>query len=333
MQPDIDAILAGDAVSGAPSSRFGFHSTASDVIEDLSLVGKRAVVTGGASGIGRETARALFDAGASITIAVRDTTAAFAAVEDIRSTASAAHGEIDVAALDLTDLDSVSSFAAQWVGPLHILVNNAGVMAPQELTRTNEGFELQFATNHLGHFALALGLYEAMVAAKQARIVAVSSSGHLACPVVFDDLHFRFRDYDPFGAYGQSKTANVLFAVEANRRWADKGITANALHPGGIATRLQRHVGGADYMRLAEERFRRAGTQLKTTQQGAATSVYLATSPRLAGVGGHYFEDCQPARQITYRGQAGVSGLAPYTTEPRNAARLWEISRQLLNRP
>jgi NAD(P)-dependent dehydrogenase (short-subunit alcohol dehydrogenase family) len=181
-----------------------------------------------------------------------------------------------------------ASTAAEWDEPLDILVNNAGVMAIQELTLTERGREMQFATNHLGHFALALGLHDALAAAGRARLVCVSSSGHLRSPVIFDDLDYAFRDYDPFGAYGQSKTANVLFAVGATRRWAEDGITANALMPGGIATELQRHVGGAEYLEEAAERFRQAGSALKTVEQGAATSVLLATSPELDGIGGRY---------------------------------------------
>jgi NAD(P)-dependent dehydrogenase (short-subunit alcohol dehydrogenase family) len=189
---------------------------------------------------------------------------------------------------------------------------------------------MQFATNHLGHFALALGLHEALAAAGRARIVSVSSSGHLRSPVVFDDLHYEFRDYDPFGAYGQSKTANVLFAVEATRRWVEDGITANALMPGGIATQLQRHVGGAEYMRQAVERFRQAGSVLKTVEQGAATSVLLATSPQLEGIGGRYFEDCNEAAVVHRREEPGLSGVAPYALDPDNAERLWEVSLELI---
>jgi hypothetical protein len=224
----------------------------------------------------------------------------------------------------------VRSFAAAWDTPLDILVNNAGVMAIQNLTLTGHGHEMQFATNHLGHFTLALALHDALAAAAGARIVSVSSSGHLLSPVVFDDLHYRFRSYDPFGAYGQSKTANVLFAVEASRRWAIDGIIANAVHPGGIATGLQRHVGGEQYMRRAAERFRQAGSRLKTPAQGAATSVLVATSPHLDGIGGRYFEDCNLAPVIQRRGDAGLGGVACYALDEDNAARLWDVSLDLI---
>jgi NAD(P)-dependent dehydrogenase (short-subunit alcohol dehydrogenase family) len=307
---------------------FGFDSTAAEVVAGTRLNGKRAIVTGGASGIGVETARALAGAGAVVTLAVRKTGDGETVAAEIRS--STGNDEVAVAPLELTDYTSIAALVGAWNGPLDILVNNAGVMAIQELTLTDRGREMQFATNHLGHFALALGLHDALAAAGSARIVSVSSSGHSRSPVVFDDLDYAFRDYDPFGAYGQSKTANVLFAVEATRRWAGDGITANALNPGGIATELQRHVGGAEYMQRAAERFRRAGRTLKTVEQGAATSVLLATSPQLEGIGGRYFEDCNEASVIHRRNETTISGVAPYALDPDNARRLWEVSLELV---
>jgi NAD(P)-dependent dehydrogenase (short-subunit alcohol dehydrogenase family) len=306
---------------------FGFDSTAAEVVAGVDLTGKRAIVTGAGSGIGVETARALARAGAAVTIAVRRTGSAEEVAADIRATTG--NDEVAVAPLELTDYASIAAFVAAWEGPLDILVNNAGAMAIQELTLSDRGHELQFATNHLGHFALATGLHAALAAAGSARIVSVSSSGHLRSPVVFDDLDYGFRDYDPFGAYGQSKTANVLFAVEATRRWAKDAITANALMPGGIATELQRHVGGAAYIEQAVERYREAGSLLKTPEQGAATSVLLATSPQLEGIGGRYFEDCNEAQVVERRG-AGISGVAPYALDPVNAERLWDLSLELI---
>jgi NAD(P)-dependent dehydrogenase (short-subunit alcohol dehydrogenase family) len=301
---------------------FGFDSTAAEVIAGVDLTGRRAIVTGGASGIGVETARALATAGAEVTLAVRDVAAGQRVASDIG-------GTVDVAALDLSDLDSVSAFVAGWSGPLHVLVNNAGVMAIQELTMSASGHEMQFATNHLGHFALAVGLHDALASAGGARVVSVSSSGHLRSPVVFDDVDFAFRDYDPFGAYGQSKTANVLFAVEATRRWKNDGILANALMPGGIATPLQRHL-PADYAKEALTAFRAAGTDFKTVEQGAATSTLLAASPLLDGVGGRYFEDCNEASVVDRRTGPGRGGVAPYALDPANAERLWELSLKLV---
>ncbi|MDT7584989.1 MAG: hypothetical protein QOE32_2539 [Pseudonocardiales bacterium] len=303
---------------------FGFSSTAAEVAKGIDLTGRRAIVTGGASGIGVETARALAGTGAEVTLAVRDTRAGARVAAEI--TESTDNATVRVVGLDLADRSSVAAFAADWVGPLHLLVNNAGVMAcPQ--TYTPEGWELQFATNHLGHFALATGLRGALAAGAssvgEVRIVSVSSSGHQLSPVIFDDLHFAFRPYDPWLAYGQSKTANVLFAVEATRRWAKEGIIANALMPGAIFTNLQRHVGGADSgAALPPEQF-------KSTQQGAATSVLLATSPRLQGIGGRYFVDCNETETVDSRTDT-LAGVARYALDPANAARLWEVSEQLV---
>jgi NAD(P)-dependent dehydrogenase (short-subunit alcohol dehydrogenase family) len=207
---------------------------------------------------------------------------------------------------------------AAWKGPLHVLVNNAGVMALPE-QHTAEGWEMQFGVNHLGHFALALGLHDALAAADAARIVSVSSSAHMRSPIVWDDIHFAFRPYDPILAYGQSKTANVLFAVEATRRWAADGITANALMPGAIATNLQRHLGG---MKTPVE-------LRKTPEEGAATSVLLAVSPLLEGIGGRYFADCNEAIPVS-NSKGGMDGVAPYALDPANAERLWEESLRML---
>lgn len=295
---------------------FGRHSTAAEVVEGINLSGKRAIVTGATSGIGIETARALASTGAEVTLAVRNTDAGAQTGADITTTTG--NPNIHVAPLDLSDQNSIAKFVAGWNEPLHILVNNAGVMALPE-QRTSEGWEMQFATNHLGHFALALGLHDALAADGAARIVSVSSSGHLLSPVVFDDIHFVFRPYDPRLAYGQSKTANVLFAVGATARWASDGITANALMPGAIATNLQRYVGG---IQTPPER-------QKTPEQGAATSVLLATSPLLEGIGGRYFEDCNEAVCVP-NGNGYMSGVAPYALTPDNAERLWEESLRLL---
>jgi NAD(P)-dependent dehydrogenase (short-subunit alcohol dehydrogenase family) len=296
---------------------FGFESTALEVVEGIDLDGKRAIVTGGASGIGIETARALASAGAEVTLAVRDVAAGERVATEVGATGGAAY-------LDLANLESVDAFARGWDGPLHILVNNAGVMAIPELTLNADGLEMQFATNHVGHFALAVGLQGAL-AAEGARIVSVSSSGHLRSPVVFDDLNFAFRDYEGFLAYGQSKTANVLFAVGVTARWASDGITSNALMPGGIATNLQRYQ-DASYM----ENARKSGFRLKTPEQGAATSVLLATSPELEGVGGRYYEDCAEAPVVERRGERAAGGVAPYALDADNADRLWALSERLL---
>jgi NAD(P)-dependent dehydrogenase (short-subunit alcohol dehydrogenase family) len=302
---------------------FSAKSTAAEVIEGIDLTGYRAIVTGGASGIGVETARALAGAGAEVTLAVRNLEAGQRTAADIVD--STGSKQVLVAPLDLADQGSVAAFVAGWEGPLHILVNNAGIMA-SPLMRTPEGWEMQFATNHLGHFALATGLHQALAAAGGARVVSVSSSAHHRSPVVFDDIHFEHRPYDPFSAYGQSKTANVLFAVEATRRWANDGITVNALMPGGIRTNLQRYVPDEELerMRIAAGA---TDSMWKTPEQGAATSILVATSPLLDGVGGRYFEDCNEAEvgKLSAR-----NGVAAYALDPESAARLWPVSVSML---
>jgi NAD(P)-dependent dehydrogenase (short-subunit alcohol dehydrogenase family) len=283
-------------------------------------------VTGASSGIGVETARALAGAGADVTLAVRNTDAGERTAADI--TATTGNTAVHVGRLDLADQASVAAFVADWSGPLHLLVNNAGVMALPELELTPEGWEMQLATNHLGHFALALGLYDALVAAGEARIVSLSSGAHRRSPVIFDDLNFSSRPYDPWLAYGQSKTANVLFAVEATRRWAREYITANAVHPGAIAaSNLSRHL---DPKYLAD--LKASDTyKYKTLEQGAATSVLVATSPQLEGIGGRYFEDCNEAAVVdTSTSDAPRSGVAAYAVDRGNAKRLWDVSLDLV---
>jgi NAD(P)-dependent dehydrogenase (short-subunit alcohol dehydrogenase family) len=298
---------------------FTAQSTAAEVVDGIDLSGRRAIVTGGASGIGVETARALAAAGAEVTLAVRDTAAGDRTAGDI--IASTGSKQVLVAPLDLADQASVRAFTGSWAGPLHILVNNAGLMA-SPLMRTPQGWEMQFATNHLGHFALATGLHRALAQAGGARIVSVSSAAHLRSPVVFDDIHFAEREYDPWLAYGQSKTANVLFAVEATRRWSADGIYANALMPGAIHTNLQRYI---TEQQLAASRARMGGADpvWKTPGQGAATSVLVATSPLLKDAGGRYFEDCNEAGPNQPGTRTGVAG---YALDPEAASLLWQVS-------
>jgi NAD(P)-dependent dehydrogenase (short-subunit alcohol dehydrogenase family) len=301
------------------TTNFGFGSTAMEVIEGVDLSGKRAIITGGASGIGFETAKALSAVGATVTLAVRRPEAARAVAEDIR--VSTGNDAVEVRYLDVSDLGSVRRFCADWTGPLQILINNAGIMALQDLQRTSEGWEMQFATNFLGHFALTTGLHDALAAASGARIVSVSSSANMMAPVFFDDPHFNFIPYNPWLAYGQSKTANVLMAVEATRRWASVGIFANSLNPGAIPTNLQKHVGG---------KLLTPPEKQKTTEQGAATSVLLATSRRLEGIGGRYFEDCSEASVVYRRPDNFGGGVAPYALDPKNAERLWSLATTML---
>ena len=308
------------------TTKFNAATTADEVIAGVDLSGKRAIVTGGASGIGVETARSLARAGAEVTIAVRNLEAGAKVAKDI--TESTGNPAVHVAALDLLDLDSVNAFAASWDGPLDLLINNAGVMAIAELRRTSNGWEEQFATNHLGHFALSLGLHDALASAGKARIVSLSSSGHMASPVVFDDIHFERRAYDPWAAYGQSKTANALFAVEATRRWSGDGIFANSVMPGGIQTNLGRHA--------SQEQIEQWKTLpgLKTPQQGASTTLVAAVAPEFEGVGGRYLEDANEAKIIANDAEPGAltvgAGVRVWALDPATAAQLWEVSLAML---
>jgi NAD(P)-dependent dehydrogenase (short-subunit alcohol dehydrogenase family) len=298
---------------------FGFRSTADEVVKGVDLYGKHAIVTGATSGVGIETARALASCGSHVTLAVRRLEVGRQIAAQIRL--STGNPDVHIANLNLADHASIKDFAAAWRGPLHILVNNAGIMALPTLERTAEGWEMQFATNFLGHFALLLQLHDALAAAGGARVVSLSSSAHMISPVLFDDLHFRFLPYEPFVAYGQSKTACVLLAVEATRRWRHEGIFANALNPGAIATNLQKHTGG---LKTPPER-------RKSVQQGAATSVLLAASPLLAGIGGRYFEDCNESAVVSQRPGDFSGGVAPYALNPANAERLWNVASERLS--
>jgi NAD(P)-dependent dehydrogenase (short-subunit alcohol dehydrogenase family) len=312
-------------VTSRITTPYSAQTTADDIVAGLDLTGQRIIVTGGASGIGAETARSLAQVGAEVTLAVRNLdTGRQVAAQLAKETGSK---RILAAPLDLADQSSVRSFVAGWDGPLDVLINNAGLMAAP-LTRTPEGWEMQFATNHLGHFTLTTGLHDALAAAArmagQARVVSVSSSAHLGSGIVFDDIHFRERAYDPWLAYAQSKTANVLLAVEGSRLWADDGIIINSLMPGAIRTGLQRYVSDEELNRM------RAATgstavAWKTPQQGAATSVLLAVSPLLDGTGGKYFEDCNealPSEPGTRR------GVAAHALDPEAASRLWQVSAE-----
>jgi NAD(P)-dependent dehydrogenase (short-subunit alcohol dehydrogenase family) len=310
-------------------SRFGFDSTAMEVVAGVDLRGKNAIVTGAASGIGVETARALAAAGAAVTLAVRNVEKGEAVARDLRATAGAA--AVRVEQLDLFDLRSVRRFADRFLAsgaPLHVLVNNAGIMACP-LARTPEGFESQFATNHLGHFLLTGRLVPALTAGMPSRVVALSSTGHRLSTVHFDDIHFERRPYDKWLAYGQAKTANALFAVELHRRGGAAGITANAVHPGGIMTGLQQHLTREEMAALGwldADGKPRIG--FKTPAQGAATSVWAAMAPELEGKGGRYLEDCNESEPA----KPGVpyAGYHPHALDPEAAARLWRVSEEMV---
>ena len=301
-------------------SGFGYRSTAADVLEGIDLKGKNVIITGGYSGIGIEAVKALVAAGASVTVPARRP-------DKAREELAGVPG-VEVAELDLADLKSVARFAASYVAtakPLHILINNAAIMANPE-TRVGPNWESQFATNHLGHFALVAGLAPALKAANGARVVSVSSTGHKLSPVVFEDIHYGSRPYNKWSAYGQAKTANSLFAIELDRRGQAHGVRAFAIHPGGIMTPLQRYLpkeemiaaGWMDADGNVNERF-------KTVEQGAATETWAATSPQLNGKGGLYCEDCDVA-QLTQPGTSRTSGVDPHAVDGDAARRLWQVS-------
>jgi NAD(P)-dependent dehydrogenase (short-subunit alcohol dehydrogenase family) len=309
---------------------FDARTTAAEVLAGVDLTGRRMIVTGGASGIGVETVRALAGAGAEVTIATRNPRAADNLVAEFATDATP--GTVRSSALDLADLASVDAFVAGWQGPLDVLVANAGIMAIPTRQLTAEGWELQLATNHLGHFALARGLHDNLRAAEGARVVLVSSGAHRSAPFDFDDPQFERRPYDPWSAYGQSKTAEVLLGVGITRQWVRDGITANALNPGYIFTNLQRHLDD-DTMR-AMGAMDEAGNLIeadyyKKPAQGASTTVLLAGSPLLDGVGGRYFEDNQEA-VVVPGGSDVTGGVAAHAVDPDAADRLWAYAEKTL---
>lgn len=320
-------------------SGFTAASTASEVIRGINLSGKTVIVTGGYSGLGLETTRILQSVGAKVIVPVRDMAKAQKAIARMH--------DIEIHPLDLTNPASIDKFASEFLNssrPLHILINCAGIMACP-LTRDSRGYEAQFSTNHLGHFHLTKRLWPALRKANGARVIAVSSRGHRYSPVVFEDINFKYREYTPYSAYGQSKTANILFAIELSRRGRADKIEAFSVHPGSIVnTDLTRYS--------SMENLRKIGViddnghpvldplkQLKTVEQGAATIVWCATSSKLEGKGGVYCEnndiatvvtDTDPKDPLTGADLNGNFGMMPYATDLEAAARLWNVSEKLL---
>jgi len=314
-------------MGGPAREGLGHDTTADEVLEGIDLAGRLALVTGGSGGLGAETARALAAKGARVVLTARDLARGEAVAKGIRE--STGNDAVWVEALELGSLASVRAFAEGFAGRhevLHILVNNAGVMACP-FAKTEDGFERQLGTNHLGHFLLTGLLAPALLRGAPARVVAVSSRGHRQSPVVFDDLHFERRPYDKWTAYGQSKTANVLHAVELERRLGARGVHANAVHPGVIPTDLARHLQPEDYERL-RKRAPGGRMRLKTVEAGAATSVYAATAPELEGRGGLYLEDCHVAEVNDAEGAS--EGVCSYALDPEAAGRLWSLSEEMV---
>ncbi len=309
----------------------GFHakSTAQEVLEGIDLSGKNAIVTGGYSGIGLETVRALAGAGARVTVPSRRVDAAEAALGDVA-------GDVEIAAMDLEDFGSIAKFTSDYMETgraLDVLINNAGIMACPE-GRIGPGWERQLAVNHLAHMAMSMALAPAMERSKAARLVALSSTAHVRSDIVWDDPNFESHPYDKWEAYGQSKSACALFALGVDRRGREIGIRAFSVHPGGIFTPLQRHLSDEEMAALGWKN--PDGTippqvqaMFKTPEQGASTSVWAATSPSLDGMGGVYCEDCDVAQLATPESQRWEHARE-WICDDDKAERLWAISEEML---
>jgi NAD(P)-dependent dehydrogenase (short-subunit alcohol dehydrogenase family) len=314
---------------------FTAASTVDDVLAGVDLTGRNVVVTGGHSGLGLVTTRALAKAGASVTVGSRDPDRAAAAVAGIE--------RVEVSQLDLLEPASIDAFVSRWLDSgraLHVLINSAAVPAPRELVRDGRGYEVQFATDHLGHVQLTLGLLPVLRFAHGARVVNVTSGAQRLSDIRWDDPHFTDGGYDPTVAYAQSKTANVLFAVELDRRWAHDGIRGYAAHPGVVVGTNLNSAAGQDSLR-AEGLIDESGQPIidpehgkKTPQQGASTIVFAATSPLLAEIGGVYLKDNDISplddepKPVT---AADIpADVVSHSIDPQSAERLWELSEQMI---
>jgi len=308
------------------ADQFGAETSAEEAAGDIDLSGKTIVLTGGSAGLGVEVARVLASRGARIVSVVRDEAKGRAAAETIRE--SVADAEIELAVLDLSDLDSVRKGAddiASRFPRIDRLINNAGVMACP-LGRTREGLDTQLGTNHLGHFVLTARLMENILAGAPARIVNLSSGGHRMSPIRFDDPFFEKEEYSKFVAYGQAKTANVLFSVALDSRFKARGVRSVAVHPGAIHTELGRHMTGDDFKSLMKGRPQTEPMKFKQLAQGAATTVWAATTSEFDDKGGVYCEDCGIASVID---TPGVSeGVMSWAVDPEAAEKLWTLSEQ-----
>ena len=319
------------------NSGFNAASTSEDVIKGIDLSGKTVIITGGYVGLGLETTKTLVGAGAKVIVPARSREKAEKYLEGVEN--------VEIKEMDLMDIDSVNAFADRFLEkgePLHLLINNAGIMATP-LNRDARGLESQFATNHLGHFQLTNRLWSALKQANGARIVNLSSRGHHFSPVVFEDVNFERRAYDPWAAYGQSKTANILFTVSLDEKGKADNIRAFAVHPGGIFdTELTRHIDLTDpiFKGFLDENGKPIldpEKGLKTLKQGASTQIWAATNPKLENLGGVYAEDCEIAEiaginKETPEGNevASRKGVKSYAIDQENADKLWALSENLI---
>ncbi len=315
--------------SFASMTTFGFSSTTDDVLAGHDVSGRHVLVTGGSTGLGEETSRALAAHGATVTMAVRDLARGEAAAERIRAATPTA--DLRLRQVDLASLASVRTFAEGFLADhdtIDVLINNAGIMACPQGT-TVDGFELQFGTNHLGHFLLGVLLAPALVAGAPSRLVSLSSRGHAFADVDLDDWNFERTAYEPFVAYGRAKTANALFAVGFQQRFGDSGVQAFSVHPGGIHTELGRHM-TPEVIQTLMARVADSGREFawKTIPQGAATSVWAATAAELDGHGGAYLEDCGVA-EIT-DDESANTGVRAYAVDADAANKLWTLSERLV---
>ena len=306
---------------------FGANSTTNQVLEGIDLKGKIILITGAASGLGAETARALASKGAKIIIAARDMDKAKQVQAEIQK--STANQDIEIMPLELASLAKVKAFADDFLKKypiLNILINNAGIMACPYM-ETEDGFELQFGSNHLGHFLLTCLLAPALKKGAPSRVISLSSLGHRFSPVVFEDIHFKNRPYNKWLSYGQSKTANALFAVELDRRLGQYDCHAFSVHPGVIRTPLARHMTKEDIEQITA-RHQSSGSQIKSVEEGAATSVYAATAPELEGEGGAYLENCSLAKIVPETHEN--DGVRDFAINPQKAKQLWELSEKMI---